>query len=121
MIPLVGDNWSGNLHIKQINNSLSTSTKGKAKGRFNGHSWYFQSNANSWMLEIAEDQTIEPADLPLVGYGCGGWLYEEQLNSAIANEVELTDFIKQQLPFVFNLFTANKLTYLAAVSCPCSD
>ena len=113
MVQLSGEKWEGSLHFNETS---------KARGRVNSYSWYFQSKNNSWLVEIAEDQDVEPNELPLVGYGCGGWLYE------CSNEVNLPDvevdfikFIKIKLPFVFQLFNQGKLTYLPAVSCPCSD
>ena len=67
MIQLSGDNWSGSLLFDAMS---------KASGRVNGYSWHFQSKGTALIVEISEDPNILPSDLPLVGYGCGGWLYQ---------------------------------------------
>lgn len=112
MVLLAGDNWSGNLHL--------TSTT-KASGRINNYAWYFQSKADSWILEIADDQSLEASDLPLVGYGCGGWLYESGKVTLPHNEAALITYLNTHLTGVFLQFQKNTLNYLPAVSCPCSD
>ncbi|TYK66927.1 hypothetical protein [Colwellia echini] len=114
-----------NILVEQVTlgpNQFKSAIIYKARGRFKGYSWYFQANASSWLLEIAEDMSIEPRELPLVGYACGGWLFEtnEKINFS-ADEHELIVELPLKLAFVFNLFFENKLNYLPAVSCPCSE
>lgn len=112
MIQLSGENWYG---------SLLFDTTSKGRGRVSGYSWYLQSKNDSLIIEISEDTSITPKDLPLVGYGCGGWLYEcIQINVA-NDEINFINQISEKLSFVFEQFRQNKLEYLSAVSCPCSD
>ena len=73
------------------------------------------------MFEIAEDPALEPSDLPLVGFGCGGWLYECKESSELMNEAEAVEYVEDKIQLVFALFREKKLKYLPAVSCPCSD
>lgn len=112
MLKISGDNWSGTILVGDTS---------KASGCINGYSWYLQFNANTWFVEIAEDQSIEPNDLPLVGYGCGGWLYKCDTGVAPVNEDIILLTIHKHLSFVFTLFNENKLQYLPAVTCPCRD
>nr|CAA6830162.1 MAG: Unknown protein [uncultured Thiotrichaceae bacterium] len=88
----------------------------KVIGRLDGYSWYFQSNANRWSLEIAEDQHIEPEDLPLVGYGCSGWLYESE-EAAQLDDKQVDAYIQK----VFALLKQDKLSYIPTVNNSCSD
>ncbi len=119
MVQLSGKDWSGNLLF-----NVTT----VASGRVNGYSWYFQSKSNSWMVEIAEEQAIEPNDLPLVGFGCGGWLYEcddsdlPNLNNSNNNnksEADFINYVSKKLSLVFTMFHQNDLEYLPAVTCCC--
>ena len=121
MMKLSGENWSG---------SLCLNNKQKAYGRVNGYSWYFQSKNKAWFVEIAEEHVITPHELPLVGYGCGGWLYEcndvnlpnaDLLDESVVTEAYFVEYVQVKLSLVFQLFGQNKLSYLPAVSCPCSD
>lgn len=109
---LSGKNWSGTLHV----NSTT-----KASGRVNGHSWFLQSRINSWTLEIASEQDIEPKDLPLVGYGCSGWLYECEQQVLPNNKADCINYFNKKLSLVFEMFCQNKLEFLPSVTCPCSD
>lgn len=112
MTLLSGENWSGNISTKK------TLT---ATGQINGYAWFFQVKQRSWLVEIAEDQTIDASDLPLVGFGCGGWLYESSHCNLPENEQQQIEYIQQSLSQVFSAFHHNKLQYLPAVSCPCSE
>jgi len=112
MTKLTGKNWTGEVYFDATT---------KARGRVSGYAWYFQSKGNLWWIEIAEDPSIEPEELPLVGYGCGGWLYECDDVDLPVNEKIFTNFINIKLLFVFDMFEQNTLKYLSAVSCPCSD
>lgn len=109
---LAGKNWSGTLRFN---------ITAKASGSVNGHSWYLQSRTSSWTLEIASEQDIEPTDLPLVGYGCAGWLYECEQQTLPNNEADYINYLNKELPLVFELFNQNKLKFLPSVTCPCSD
>jgi hypothetical protein len=72
-------------------------------------------------VEIAEDPSIEPADLPLVGFGCGGWLYESKEPHSLETGANATSYVEEKVQLVFTLFRDKKLNYLPAISCPCSD
>lgn len=117
---LTGHNWSGTLFY-----TLDGSVNNHASGRVSGYSWYFQSTLHTWSIEIAEDPNIEENQLPLVGYGCGGWLYESaqdtQFNTLLENEADFITLINKELPLIFTLFSQNKLPYLPSVTCGCSD
>ena len=121
---LAGNHWSGNLYF-----TLDNTNKHKASGRVSGYAWYFQSTTHSWSIEIAEDPTIEESELPLVGYGCGGWLYESNkdilpddlIDKLPNNEANFILFINKELELVFTLFAQNKLNYLPVVTCGCTD
>ncbi|MCD9486941.1 hypothetical protein [Photobacterium iliopiscarium] len=52
--------------------------------------------------------------MPLVGYGCGGWVYEQPLTK---NENDIFAIINTAMM----LFRENKMTYFPAVTCSCSD
>jgi len=112
MVLLSGEHWSGNLLLEKT---------AKATGQINGYSWLFTSKAQSFLVEIAEDKRIEGADLPLVGFGCSGWLYESEQTTFPSDEDALIQYIENTLSAVFTLFRENKLNYLPAVSCPCSE
>jgi hypothetical protein len=109
---LTGDNWSGIISANCVN---------KASGRVNGYAWYFQQKQSSWLIEIAEEQGIEPSDLPLVGYGCGGWLFESDKVIDEMNSIKALETVPGKIDYVVNLFKQNKLNYLPAVSCGCRD
>jgi hypothetical protein len=112
MVKISGQNWTGSIQLSELF---------KARGSMDGYSWYFQSKENSFFIEIAEDYQITPEQLPLVGYGCGGWLYESNSAPIPNNEQDFISFLDKQLSLVFTLFKQNKLKYLPAVSCPCSE
>ncbi|WP_413698847.1 hypothetical protein ACLKMH_14780 [Psychromonas sp. KJ10-10] len=112
MVSLSGENWSGSIVFAKVN---------KARGKIDGYSWFLQANGQSLIIEIAEEQHIQPDELPLVGFGCSGWLYESDKTLFSENEDDFIIEIRQQLFTVFTLFKQNKLNYLPAVSCPCSE
>jgi len=112
MISISAEQWSGTL---RADNTIEVT------GLINGYSWLLQSKSNSWVLEIAEEKAIKSDDLPLVGFGCAGWLYESGSVILPTNEADIIRYLNQQLDVVFHLFSQNKLTYLPAVICPCSD
>jgi len=112
MILVSGKQWTG---------SLQSEKTIKATGQINGYSWLFKAKKASFLVEIADDKSIAPTDLPLVGFGCSGWLYESAESHLPNDERELVVAINDHLAEVFALFTENKLRYLPAVSCPCSE
>ena len=79
-----------------------------------GYSWCLSSTSTTIVIEIAEDQSIDSKSLPLVGYGCGGWVYEQPLTK---NENDILAIINTAMM----LFRDNKMTYFPAVTCSCSD
>ena len=93
----------------------------KARGREKGYSWYLQLKNNVLMVEIAEDPSIEPEELPLVGFGCGGWLYESKEQISLETEASTTRYIEDKVQLAFTLFRDKQLNYLPAITCPCSD
>lgn len=93
----------------------------QASGQVNGYAWLFKAKQQRFIVEIAEDKTIAASDLPLVGFGCSGWLFESDTLDIPVEESQITGFIEQQLTVVFTLFKQHKLTHFPAVSCPCSD
>jgi hypothetical protein len=110
----LGKEWSGHF----------LTDSGKAIGQINGYSWFFQSKDNHWMIEIADDITLEPTDLPLVGYGCAGWLYQSDAaihDHELADPALLIETVTHLLDGVFELFSQNKLDYLPAITCACSE
>ena len=111
-IQIAGEHWSGHLVV-----GVHT----KACGRVNGYSWYLQLKSNVLLVEIAEDPSIEPADLPLVGFGCGGWLYESKEPYLLDTDANAINYIEDKVQLVFALFREKKLSYLPAITCPCSD
>ncbi|MBU2870563.1 hypothetical protein [Colwellia sp. E2M01] len=87
----------------------------------------FSGKEHSWFVEIAEDQAIEAQQLPLVGFGCAGWLYQvekEAISSPSLVSAQappaIESEVKAKLNLVFKLFTQNKLVYIPAVTC-CND
>ena len=112
MVQLTGNNWSG---------YLVQGAHTKACGQHKGYSWYLQLKSHVLIVEIAEDPSTEPTDLPLVGFGCGGWLYESKEPLLLASEAEAISYVEDKVQLVFTLFREKKLNYLPAVSCPCSD
>jgi hypothetical protein len=63
-----GNNWFG---------YIEGQTPVQGRGRVDGYPWYFRARGESWSMEIAEDQTIDCAYLPSVGY-CSGWFVGER-------------------------------------------
>ena len=114
MTNISGENWFGIIHT----NSSDIIT---VMGRIFGHAWYFKSTAHAWFIEISEDQAIEPNDLPLVGYGCSGWLYEKKIGLTADNNTKRIQIIDENINHVFDLFKQKKLNYLPTVTCGCSD
>ena len=45
-------------------------------GRVDGLPWYFRARGAAWSLEIVDDESIDPQQLPIVGE-VSGWLIEE--------------------------------------------
>ncbi|MGF1696028.1 hypothetical protein L4C54_10205 [Vibrio lamellibrachiae] len=99
---------------KEIQGTIELGEKIKGRGKVGIQSWYLSSTSSALVLEIAEDPEIEPEDLPLVGYGCGGWIAELEYSS-IDNEVIAV--IKQGI----SQFKQNKLAYVPAVTCACAE
>ena len=112
MIEIAGKNWSGHLALDDYT---------KACGRLKGYSWYLQLKSNVLLVEIAEDPSIEPTDLPLVGFGCGGWLYESKESLSLETSANAISYVEEKVQLVFTLFREKKLNYLPAITCPCSD
>lgn len=93
----------------------------KVRGLVNGYAWYFCLNNKNCSLEIAEDQDISNSQLPLVGFGCAGWLFEKSLNSDEILSLEKTENLEAFLNDVLLSFSQNKLEYIPSVICSCSD
>ncbi|RVU85772.1 hypothetical protein EOL70_04670 [Leucothrix sargassi] len=112
MIKIIGKTWSGDflpdVHIK-------------ACGQVSVYPWYLQLKNNVLMVEIAEDLSLDPSDLPLVGFGSGGWLYECKVPELPVTEEEAIRYIDEKVTMVFALFRDKQLKYFDAASCPCSD
>ena len=96
---------------------MNLNNKIKARGILYGHPWCVSLNGMSLMLEIAEDVHLLPEYLPLVGYGCGGWTYHQELQENAYSTKSILDFIEAG----FSAFHDNHLPYLPAVTCSCSD
>lgn len=105
MIKLNNKNYSGEINID---------SKITGNGKVQGHSWCLSSTSTSLIIEIAEDQMIDSNSLPLVGYGCSGWVYEQPLTK---NKEAILAIINTAMM----LFSENKMTYLPTVTCSCSD
>jgi len=106
MIKLSGKNWHGELDLE----------KGQARGVVNGCSWLLTCTAKSWVFEIAEDLAIGADELPLVGFGCAGWLAEHELEAEVS-QANIAHFLEAR----FQEFTQNALQYHPTVNCTCSD
>lgn len=113
---IFGENWSGEIQFNEANFD-----RVKARGRVKGYSWHFQSNTDSWVIEIAEDISLEPSDLPLVGFGCGGWVHQSGKLNFPSNKSEFIALVSQALISIFELYDQNKLVYLPTVTCACSE
>ncbi|PWQ96268.1 hypothetical protein [Leucothrix arctica] len=111
-LKITGENWSGHLVL---------GAQTKARGRVNGYSWYLQLKSNVLLVEIAEDPSIEPADLPMVGFGCGGWLYESKESQSLDTDADAIGYVDDKVQLAFALFREKQLDYLPAITCPCSD
>jgi len=109
---LSGEDWTGHLLLEKDR---------QAMGIVNGYVWLLKVKENTFLIEIAEDKSIEATDLPLVGFGCSGWLYESERVTLPKNENEFVSYINDKLTAVFSMFKKNQLRYLPAVSCPCSE
>ncbi|KAE8177082.1 hypothetical protein [Photobacterium carnosum] len=105
MIKLNNENYCGEINID---------SKVTGYGEVQGYSWCLSSTSTTIVIEIAEDQSIDSKSLPLVGYGCGGWVYEQPLTK---NENDILAIINTAMM----LFRDNKMTYFPAVTCSCSD
>jgi hypothetical protein len=93
---------------------INLGEKISGKGTINHYSWCLSCTSSKLILEIADDASITPDDLPLVGYGCAGWIFERNITF---KESEVINMITEG----FLLFNENKLKYLPAVTCSCSD
>lgn len=87
------------------------SAKFTASGTVGVYSWCVSRAGSKQVLEIADDPAIQIADLPLVGYGCGGWLAEAPASQGLA------EFLHQS----FEDFANKTLKHVPAVTCACSD
>ncbi|MEC6830471.1 hypothetical protein VXS06_01675 [Photobacterium toruni] len=105
MIKINNENYCGVIEID---------SKVIGYGEVQGYVWCLSSTSTTIIIEIAEDQTIDRHSLPLVGYGCSGWVYEQPFTH---NENQILAIINTAML----LFRENKLTYLPAVTCSCSD
>lgn len=92
--------------------TINTTISGS--GVVQGYCWCLTSTSTTITIEIAEDQAIDSESLPLVGYGCSGWIYELPLTFE-------PDKIEATIDTAMKLFRENKLTYFPAVTCSCSD
>lgn len=99
---------------KNVKGSINIGEKVRGLGVIDSHSWCLSSNSTSLVLEISDDPAIEPEDLPLVGYGCSGWVFERE---ATSNNDEIMSVIMDG----FLLFRSNSLQYVPAVNSSCSD
>ncbi len=110
-------------------------------GTINSYSWLLKSSSKSLVLEIAEDPNITAQDLPLVGFGCGGWIFEEPLNNSFkkatnngstvhdskadASQMNTENALKDDVLRILDkgvaLFISNKLEYIPAVNSACSQ
>ena len=106
MVKIKGEGWVGSLDL----------TNGQAEGRINGYSWLLKLKPDRWSFEIAEDQSIESEALPLVGFGCSGWLSESKRENE-PSECVVTEYLEQK----FSEFAESKLKFYPSVSCNCSD
>ena len=106
---LQGDAWSGTLH----------SDGQQAYGLIMQHAWLLKIKNQRLSIEIAEHIDIEASLLPLVGFGCSGWLHEQTIDCA--GKQPSLEHLQTYLNEVFLLFKQGKLTYLPSVSCSCSD
>lgn len=96
------------------NGMVNLDKKIKGSGNVQGYSWCLSSTSTTLIVEIAEDQAIDSDNLPLVGYGCSGWIYEQPLSDNL-------DVIKAVVHTAMMLFRENKIAYFPAVTCSCSD
>ena len=97
---------------------VNINEKVTGKGSVNFYSWCVTSTSSAIILEIADDPTITPDDLPLVGYGCAGWLFEKSISF---NKADKNTDIQNAISEGFLLFSENKLKFMPAVTCSCSD
>ncbi|MGB1321526.1 MAG: hypothetical protein ACPG5L_11390 [Vibrio gallaecicus] len=130
----------------QINNkdckgTITITDKSIGHGTINSYSWLLKSTSKSLILEIAEDPNITAQDLPLVGFGCGGWIFEQELTTPLQDalnktqtihndkvhaqevhtESDLIDEVLNTLNTGISLFKTNKLEYIPAVNSACSQ
>ncbi|MGF1681626.1 hypothetical protein [Photobacterium minamisatsumaniensis] len=96
-------NWNGVIQLGE---------KIKGSGTINHHSWCLSSTSSSLILEISDDPAIQPEDLPLVGYGCSGWVFE---HAVVFSEKDVMIAINEG----FSLFLSNELKYVPSVTCNC--
>ena len=102
------------INEQDVQGEINIAEKITGKGVINHYSWAISSNSSSIILEIADDPMIAPDDLPLVGFGCAGWLFESNIEfDKVAIRTSFFEGV--------NLFRENKLKYIPAVTCSCSD
>jgi|GEM_PF-3446956 len=106
MVNISGEGWQG----------VFDQNTNQARGKANGYSWFLKLKSAYWSFEIAEDQAIDAEQLPLVGFGCGGWLAEIPRESGVTLDV-VTTILQGQ----FTAFADGKLKYYPSVNCSCSD
>ncbi|MCD9463622.1 hypothetical protein GLP30_11730 [Photobacterium phosphoreum] len=94
--------------------AISIDSKVSGSGIVQGYSWCLSSTSTTLIIEIAEDPAIDRESLPLVGYGCGGWIFEQPFS-------QQRDYIMSFIDTAMMLFRDNKMTYFPAVTCSCSD
>ena len=96
---------------------IDLQNKIKGYGVLHGHAWCVSESKEIITLEISEDISLSPEHLPLVGYGCGGWLFKQEQTINIISIDSLLNFIVVG----FSYFKKNQLTYLPSVTGSCSD
>lgn len=115
MFEVSGKGWQGQLYEDDLIH---------ARGVVDGYAWYFRVGSSAWSMEIADGQGIQSSDLPLVGFGTGGWLFEESGDLALNVDVLNTDIpnikaITHAITLTISLFRDNKLEYVPAVTSHC--
>ncbi|PCK08501.1 MAG: hypothetical protein COA42_08695 [Alteromonadaceae bacterium] len=110
MRKVAGKNWAG---------YINEQSPVHASGSVDGYPWYFRVRRDAWFMEIAEDQEIECEKLPLVGYGTGGWLFEENWTSGREVGHMETETALKFIQKTVDLFRERKLDYIPTVTSNC--